>query len=53
MENIDIIKTAILIALGVYEVVVRLVPSVYDWTIIGNLFKWLKVISDVLNSTKK
>lgn len=53
MENLDIIKTAVLVALGCYEVVARLIPSVNDWTVIGNIFKWLKRISDVLNASKK
>lgn len=53
MENLDFIKTAVLVALGVYEVVVRYVPTSKDWTIIGNVFKWLKRISDVLNASKK
>lgn len=43
-------QKAILVITGTYEVVVRMIPTVKDWTIIGNLFKFLKVISDAINA---
>jgi len=51
--DVPIIQTVILIVIGVYEVVSRIVPTVGDWTIGGNIIRFLKVISDFLNNTKK
>jgi hypothetical protein len=51
--DIPIIKTILLAVIGVYEVLARLIPSVADWTILGNIFKFLKWISDYLNNLKK
>jgi len=39
--------------LGVYEIIVRLVPSVGDYSIISWFIKFLKKVSDTLNITKK
>ena len=38
--------------LGLYEVVVRIVPSVGDYSIVSWLIKALKKVSDTLNITK-
>lgn len=48
-----IIKTILLVTIGVYEVIARFIPSVADWTVLGNIFKFLKWISDYLNNLKK
>ena len=51
--DVDLIKTIVAIALGVYEVVARVIPSVNDWSVLGNIIKFLRVISDWLNNLKK
>jgi hypothetical protein len=51
--ELPIIKTIILAIVGVYEVLARLIPSINDWTVLGNIFKFLKWISDYLNNLKK
>jgi len=38
--------------LGIYEVVVRLVPSVGDYSAVSWVIRFLKKISDTLNVTK-
>jgi hypothetical protein len=38
--------------LGVYEIIVRLVPSVGDYSVVSWFIKALKKISDTLNITK-
>lgn len=38
--------------LGIYEVVVRIIPSVGDYSIVSWLIKALKKVSDSLNITK-
>ena len=38
--------------LGIYEVVVRIVPSVGDYSIVSWIIKALKKVSDTLNITK-
>jgi hypothetical protein len=38
--------------LGVYEIVVRLVPSVGDYSAVSWIIKFLKKVSDTLNITK-
>lgn len=48
-----IVKTVLLAAVGVYEIIARLFPTVGDWTVIGNIFKFLKKLSDLLNNFKK
>lgn len=52
-ELLPIIGQIILAILGVYEVLVRLFPTVKDWTILGNIIKFLSKISDWLNNTNK
>lgn len=47
-----LILIIIAIATGVYEVVARVIPSVGDWTLLGNIIKILKAISDALNKKK-
>jgi hypothetical protein len=48
----SIIKLISLALLAVYEVVVRVVPSVGDYSIVSWLIKALKKVSDALNVTK-
>ena len=38
--------------LGVYEIIVRLVPSVGDYSAVSWFIKFLKKVSDTLNITK-
>jgi len=38
--------------LGVYEIIVRLVPSVGDYSVVSWIIKALKAVSDKLNITK-
>lgn len=47
------VTTVILVIAGVYEVVARAVPTVKNWSILGNIVNILKIISDYLNSTIK
>lgn len=51
--DVNIIQTVILIVIGVYEVISRIIPTIGDWTIAGNIIKFLKMISDFLNNIKK
>ena len=51
--NVDLIQTIVAVVLGIYEVFARLIPSVNDWSILGNIIRFLKVISDWLNNLKK
>lgn len=37
------------IVTGVYEVIARVIPSVNDWTVVGNVIRILKYVSDALN----
>ena len=41
-----------LAVLGVYEVVVRIVPSVGNYSVVSWLINFLKLVSDKLNVTK-
>lgn len=50
MENIVLICGLIV---GIYEVIVRLIPTVKDYTFIGMIIKVLRVISDNLQLKKK
>ena len=40
------------IVLGIYEVIVRAIPTAKDWTVVGNIVKVLQSISDFLNAKK-
>jgi hypothetical protein len=40
-------------ALALYEIVVRAVPTVKKWSILGKVINWLKAASDILNVVKK
>lgn len=51
--DVDLIKTIVIALLGVYEAMARLIPSVKDWTILGNLIKFLRWLSDYLNRKKQ
>lgn len=51
--NLHLIETIVLIILGVYEVLLRVIPTVNDWTILGNIIKFLKIVSDWLNNTNE
>ncbi len=48
----SLIKLIAVGILGVYEVVVRLVPSVGDYSVVSWVIKFLKKVSDTLNITK-
>jgi hypothetical protein len=48
----SVIKLAALALLAVYEVVVRIVPSVGDYSVVSWFIKLLKKVSDTLNITK-
>lgn len=41
------------VIIGVYEVLARVFPTIGDITILGNIIKLLKLLSDNLNRTKK
>ena len=45
----SMIKLISIAVLGIYEVVVRLVPSVGDYSVVSWIIKALKKISDTLN----
>lgn len=51
-ELLQVIGHVLLLLLGVYEVLVRVFPTVKDWTILGNIIKVLAKISDWLNNSK-
>jgi hypothetical protein len=48
----SLIKLIAVGILGVYEIIVRLVPSVGDYSAVSWVIKFLKKISDTLNVTK-
>ena len=48
----SVVKLAALALLAVYEVVVRIVPSVGDYSVVSWFIKLLKKVSDTLNVTK-
>ena len=48
----SILKLVSLALLGIYEVVVRIVPSVGDYSAVSWVIRFLKKISDTLNVTK-
>jgi len=48
----SVLKLAALALLAVYEVVVRIVPSVGDYSVVSWFIKLLKKVSDTLNITK-
>jgi len=41
------------VIIGVYEVLARVFPTIADITILGNIIKFLKWVSDNLNRRKK
>jgi hypothetical protein len=48
----SVVKLAALALLAVYEVVVRVVPSVGDYSAVSWIIRILKKVSDTLNVTK-
>lgn len=50
--DVAIIQTIVLAIIGIYEVIARLIPTVADWSILGNIIRFLKMISDYLNNVK-
>jgi hypothetical protein len=48
----SVLKLAALALLAAYEVVVRIVPSVGDYSVVSWFIKLLKKVSDTLNVTK-
>lgn len=43
---------AVLIALGVYEVITRVIPTVKNYTILGRVVNFLKLVSDTFDRRK-
>lgn len=52
-ELLNILGQVLLLVLGVYEVLIRIFPTVRDWTLLGNVIKLLVKISDWLNNTNQ
>ena len=48
----SLIKLIAVGVLGIYEIIVRLVPSVGDYSAVSWFIKFLKKVSDTLNITK-
>jgi hypothetical protein len=48
----SLIKLIAVGVLGIYEIIVRLVPSVGDYSVVSWFIKFLKKVSDTLNITK-
>jgi hypothetical protein len=48
----SLVKLIAVSVLGIYEVIVRLIPSVGDYSVVSWIIKFLKKISDTLNITK-
>jgi hypothetical protein len=48
----SLIKLIAASILGIYEVVVRIIPSVGDYSVVSWIIKVLKKFSDTLNNTK-
>jgi hypothetical protein len=48
----SVVKLAALALLAIYEVVVRVVPSVGDYSAVSWIIRILKKVSDTLNVTK-
>jgi hypothetical protein len=46
---LKLVGDIVLAILGIYEVLARLFPTINDITIIGNIIKILKWLSDILN----
>lgn len=55
MENLswEIVVKIIIAVTGIYEVLLRVIPTLADWTILGNIIKFLRWLSDYLNNLKK
>lgn len=51
--SLEIIVIIISIIVGVYEVFVRFVPTVSDWSVLGTIMRILLYISNALNSKKE
>ena len=51
-DDPSLIKLIAVGILGVYEIIVRLVPSVGDYSAVSWFIKFLKKVSDTLNITK-
>ena len=49
----SLLKLILLAILAIYEVIVRIIPSVGNYSIIAFIIDILKKISDALNRTKK
>ena len=45
----SMIKLISIAVLSVYEVVVRLIPSVGDYSVVSWVIRWMKKVSDTLN----
>lgn len=53
MDALHIAGVVVSVIAGVYEVVVRVIPTVKNYSFIGKIINVLKVLSDYLNITKK
>lgn len=53
MEDLSWIKLVLAFLAGGWELVMRLIPTAKDWTVIGNIFAFLKWVSDYFNNLKK
>lgn len=53
METTELLKLIVLIVIGVWEVIARLIPTVENWAGTAVILRILTAISDFLNRTKK
>jgi uncharacterized secreted protein with C-terminal beta-propeller domain len=53
MNTLHIAGLIVSVIAGVYEVVVRVIPTVGNYSFLGKIINALKVLSDYLNITKK
>lgn len=53
MNPIELAGIVVSIIAGVYEVVIRIIPTVGNYSILAKIINLLKIISDYLNVTKK
>ena len=49
----SLLKLISVAALAAYEVIVRVIPSVGDYSVASWVIKWLKRISDTLNAKRR
>ena len=49
----SMLKLIAVAVLGIYEIIVRIVPSAGDYSVVSWMIKWLKKFSDSMNVMKK